>query len=122
MHTGTQHTMSQDMNECIQNCLDCHRSCLETAAHCLQMGGKHADAAHINLLTDCATICATSANFMIRSSTFHPQTCGVCAAVCAACADACEQMGADDETMKQCAEICRRCAESCRQMSQMAAM
>jgi hypothetical protein len=112
--------MSSEMQQCIQNCLNCHAICLETINHCLQMGGEHASAQHIELLQDCAQICAASADFMLRMSQFHPQTCGVCAAVCAACADECERMTDGNDFMARCAEACRRCAESCRQMSQMA--
>ena len=112
----TQHVMSHDMQECIQNCLDCHRICLETAMHCLQMGGKHADPAHIRVLLDCAEICQTSANFMIRGSEFHSRTCAVCAEVCRRYADECEQMGPDTK-MQECIDICRRCAESCSHMA-----
>lgn len=109
----------QEMQECIQNCLNCHRICLETVSHCLQMGGKHADPGHIRLLLDCAEICATSANFMIRGSTFHSRTCGICAEVCQRCAEDCEQLGANDQQMKACAETCKRCAQSCQHMSGM---
>jgi hypothetical protein len=105
-----------DMEACIRNCQDCHRICLETIPHCLKKGGRHADPAHIRLLIDCAQICATSADFMIRGSPLHKASCGACATVCAACAEDCEGM-ADDAAMKRCAEACRRCAESCRQMA-----
>src|SRR5687767_3341622 len=111
--------ISAEMQECIANCLDCHTVCLAAIQHCLQMGGKHAEASHIRTLQDCAQICATSADFMIRGSQFHSRTCGVCAEICARCADECAAMG-DDPMMQQCAEACRRCAESCRRMAAMA--
>ncbi len=117
MSTQATQGMSHDMQQCIQNCTECHRICLETVQHCLQMGGKHAEAAHIRLLLDCAQICATSADFMIRGSDLHPRTCGVCAEVCVRCAEECERIADGDEMMLRCAEVCRRCAESCRQMS-----
>lgn len=119
MHTGTHHTMSQEMQDCISNCMTCHAVCLETIHHCLQMGGEHASAKHIGLLQDCAQICVTSADFMLRMSDYHPQTCGVCAAVCEACAKECEKMATGDaaDFMQRCADACRRCADSCRQMS-----
>jgi hypothetical protein len=78
------------------------------------MGGAHGGAAHVRLLLDCAEICHTSADFMLRGSDLHPLTCGVCAQVCERCADECERLGATDPAMKRCAEACRRCAESCR--------
>ena len=96
MHTGTHHAMSQEMQDCISNCLNCHAVCLETIHHCLQMGGEHASARHIGLLQDCAQICVTSADFMLRMSDYHPQTCGVCATVCEACAKECETMATGD--------------------------
>ena len=109
---------SSQMQECLDNCRECHSICTETAQHCLQMGGTHAEAAHVRLLLDCAQICQTSADFMLRGSSYHTRTCGICADICSACAESCEQIGADDSMMKTCAEVCRRCAASCRQMAQ----
>jgi hypothetical protein len=111
------HQTSQQMQDCINECLTCHSICLETVTHCLQMGGKHAEASHIRLLLDCAEICQTSANFMLRGSELHNRTCSVCAEICARCADECERIGAGDELMMRCAEACRRCAQSCQSMS-----
>lgn len=107
------------MQQCIQNCQDCHDICLETVTYCLTKGGKHAEAAHILILLDCAEICQTSANFMVRGSDLHPLTCGVCAEVCERCAKDCERFG-DDTTMRECADMCHRCADSCREMAAMA--
>lgn len=115
------HTMSSaEMQQCIQDCLNCHSICVATVAHCLQMGGPHAEAQHIRLLLDCAEICQTSANFMLRGSDLHGRTCGACAEVCARCAEDCARFG-DDPQMQACADMCRRCAESCRRMAQMTA-
>lgn len=112
---ATTHDSAQ-MQECIDNCTTCHRVCVETASYCLEQGGRHAEASHVRLLLDCAEICQTSANFMLRGSELHAYTCGACAEICARCADACERMG-DDEQMRRCAEVCRRCADSCRGMA-----
>jgi len=115
-HAQAMNQTNHDMQQCIQNCTECHHVCLETITHCLQMGGKHAESQHIRLMLDCAQICQTSADLMIRSSDLHHLTCGVCAEVCARCADDCERIDPDNEQMRRCAEACRRCAESCRQM------
>lgn len=88
----------------------------EVAFYCLQQGGKHAEANHVRLLMDCAEICQTSANFLIRGSDFHRRTGAVCAEVCQWCAESCEQMG-NDTYMQAYDEVCRRCVESCRQMA-----
>lgn len=108
-------TMDEQMQTCIQECLACHRICLETVTYCLEQGGRHADLDHIRLLLDCAEICETSANFMLRGSDLHPMTCEVCAEICAECAEDCESFDGDDR-MQNCAQICRRCSEICQTM------
>lgn len=108
-------TKSGAMEQCIQRCSDCHDVCLETVTWCLEQGGEHASPSHIKLLLDCAQICETSADFMLRGSDAHGRTCAVCAELCERCADDCEQM--DGDQMQRCAEECRRCAESCREMA-----
>jgi hypothetical protein len=109
---------THSLEQCIENCTRCHRICLETAArHFRGEGGAgKVDESHIRLLIDCAEICQTSADFMVRGSDLHPHTCDACAAVCDRCADECDKHG-EDPHMAACAEICRRCAESCREMA-----
>jgi hypothetical protein len=109
--------ISSEMQQCIDECTRCHNVCLATVSHCLELGGKHADPAHIGLLLDCGEICQTSANFMLRGSERHQLTCRICADICGACAEACERMGKDDEMLAQCAEECRRCQRSCERMA-----
>jgi len=111
-------TMSPEMEQCVRECATCHEVCLQTVGHCLRMGGPHAAADHVRLLMDCAQVCDTSRDFMIRGSDLHKLTCGVCAAVCQRCADDCERVGGGgDEQMRRCAEACRRCAASCQRMA-----
>ncbi len=115
--TQTQHhRLGTEMEQCIKLCEECHHTCLETITYCLGQGGKHAEASHIGLLLDCATICHTSTDFMLRGSQLHGRICAVCAEVCERCAQDCEQFG-DDTQMRACADACRRCAESCRRMA-----
>jgi hypothetical protein len=111
--------MNAEMETCIANCMECYRVCRHMMVHCLKKGGAHAAPDHQTLLADCAEICRTSADFMIRMSPRHHLTCGACAEVCAACAQDCERL-ADDDAMRRCAEVCRRCADSCRRMSKAA--
>lgn len=111
--------INSEMRHCIDECQTCHSVCLETTIHCLQMGGPHAEPDHIRLMMDCAAICQTSADFMLRGSPLHILTCGVCAEVCERCAASCEQFP-EDAMMQQCAETCQSCAASCREMASMA--
>jgi hypothetical protein len=85
--------------------------------YCLEQGGAHADAEHIRLMLDCAEICQTSANFMLRGSDLHPLTCEVCAEICAECADDCDGFDGDAR-MQNCAKVCRRCSETCQTMAE----
>jgi hypothetical protein len=114
MHHHDTGTMAQ----AVTAALECHRECEEAINYCLQQGGRHAEAAHIRLLTDCADICRMAADFMARSSEFHPAICGLCADVCRQSAAACDAFG-DDEQMRRSAQACRECEQACRQMAAM---
>ena len=107
-----------EMRECINNCTACHQICLQTIQHCLSMGGQHAAQGHIRTMADCAQICATSADFMLRASEIHGRVCGVCAEACRRCADDCARLAQGDRMMNECADACRRCAESCVRMEE----
>ena len=116
-HAQQPQALSQEMQKCIDACLECHRICLETVNHCLIMGGKHAEASHIKRLLDCAQACQLSADLMTRQSDLHARMCALCADFCDACAADCEAIDPNDTLMKRCAEVCRRCAASCRAMA-----
>jgi hypothetical protein len=108
---------STEEQRCIVDCQECHEVCLRTVSHFLQKGGAApTEGSHVRLLLDCAEICQTSANFMIRGSSLHQLTCRVCAEICERCAEGCGQVD-DGERLYRCAEVCRRCARSCAQMA-----
>jgi hypothetical protein len=102
------------VTECVDACLHCYRTCLQTAMnHCLESGGHHVEPAHFRLMTNCAELCRTTADFLLSSSHMHDRVCAVCAEVCSACADSCEQVG----EMDACVQACRHCEQSCREMA-----
>lgn len=104
------------VRSCIDGCVRCYEVCLSTVPYCLEQGGRHAKEAHITLLLDCAKICQTAVDFMLRGSDEHGRISAACAALCQRCAEDCDQFASDD-VMHACAEVCRRCADSCEQMS-----
>ena len=113
------HELDHDrLQECIEECLQCHAVCTMTVQHCLVKGGEHAEVDIVGVLLDCAEICQTSANFMLRGSPYHALTCTTCATICQVCAEACASVD-DDEQLAHCAEVCTSCAESCAQMAAM---
>jgi hypothetical protein len=107
--------ITSDVRACLEACQSCHEVCLETLTHCLARGGEHAEASHIRALLDCAQICATSADFMLRGSPRHGSVCDVCADACTECAASCGKL--DGAEMQRCAEECRECAAQCRVMA-----
>jgi hypothetical protein len=107
--------MNPEMMQCIETCRECARVCLSTATNqCLEMGGEHVAPMHFRTMLDCAEICETAADFMLRNSYLHTSVCRACAEVCEACAVSCEQIG----DMQECVDVCRRCASECRKMAQ----
>ena len=109
---------SAEMSACIQACLDCYRHCQHTAlTHCLEMGGEHVEPDHFRLMMDCAEICDTSADFLLRGSERHPETCRICGDICKRCAEECMRLAGNDDAMLRCADFCVACAESCTAMA-----
>lgn len=106
------------VQQCIEECLNCHASCTMTAQYALGEGGEKADPGLVGVLLDCAEICQTNANFMLRGSPYHGATSAACAELCRACEEACREIP-DDEQLAHCAEMCAACAESCEQMAAM---
>jgi hypothetical protein len=109
--------MNHDMKTEAKTCLDCHATCIATIAHCLERGGKHADAAHIRIMMDCAQICLTCADFMLRGSDHAHHICKECAEICRACEASCRGVADGDAMDLACAEACKACAESCERMA-----
>ncbi len=116
MGTSTVTHVSDEMRAAVQTALECSAVCTEASAVGLSRGGAHAAPGHVQILVDCASICRTAADSMLRGSPLHPQVCALCADVCARCAEECEGFG-DDPLMRRCAETCRRCASACRAMA-----
>lgn len=63
--------LSQETQECVDNCQECHEICVEAVDHCLRKGGQHAEPDHIRLLQDCAQIFRTAP----RSARRPPTSC-----------------------------------------------
>ena len=106
-----------DMENCIEDCMNCYRLCQRTVADCLcdLENKRHISEEHLAILFDCAKICSTSADFMLRHSPRHGDTCGLCATICETCAEECDKI-ADDPQLRECARLCRKCAQSCQNM------
>lgn len=104
---------------CIESCWQSHVMCLQTERYCIEAGGTHVMPAHLALLADCAEMCRTTADSLLRRSRQHAAICIACAQLCDACAEDCEAFK-DDARMLACARSCHGCAGHCREMSRLA--
>ncbi|USZ69445.1 four-helix bundle copper-binding protein [Halorussus salilacus] len=105
--------VSDEMDECIDNCFEATQACEWCADECIDEDEDMARC--IRLCRDVADIASMHARFMVRSSEFHEDLAATCADACEECADECEQH--DHEHCQVCADVLRECAESCRQMA-----
>ena len=108
--------LSINMEEAIQNSLECFRATTYGMEHCLSLGEKYSDQKHITLLKECAEICQITASFMIESSDFAHDVCGICARLCDLCGDSCYDLDPQDPILRACMDACKNCADSCRNM------
>ena len=108
--------LTAEMSDCVEKCTQTHGACLELADYCLRKGGPLAQPDTIELFEDCAEMCSTAADFLVRGSPRHALTCSIAAEISEECAIGCEAWP-DDPILRQCAQICRTCAESCRAMA-----
>lgn len=108
--------LSINMEEAIKNSLECFRVTSNCLQHNLSIGGRHSEKKHISLMKECAELCQLSASFMIESSDFANDICGVCARVCDASADSCADIDSEDAMMRLTITALRKCADSCRNM------
>lgn len=104
------------IEDCVASCVKTHAMCLETARYCTDQGGAHVSTAHLALLLDCAEMCQTTANSLLRHSPQHSVVCEACARLCEACARDCGTFGSDAQ-MQLCVRTCQDCARSCRDMA-----
>ena len=120
MREPMQHNLSDQMRQCIEDCQECHSLCWQVAARYLRpaqdvkSSESYIEPTYLRLLLDCAEICQTSANFMLRGSDWYRCACQMCLEVCDQCARECEKV-TDDAQMQACAEVCRHCADSCQE-------
>lgn len=105
-----------ETQQCLRTCTECHDTCLSTVTYGIEKGGALADPRYVRLMLDCAQMCQTTHDFMLRGSELHARACALCAEVCAACTAVCEERS-DDPRVAQCLDVCRRCTETCRQMA-----
>ena len=102
-----------DVQECIDNCLEAAQVCEWCADACAGEGEEMARC--IRLCRDVADLATLHARFMARDSGYHTDLAAICADACEACAEECESH--DHDHCQLCAEVLPKCVESCREMA-----
>lgn len=91
---------------------DCETTCEHMITMILGYPDITSRASQIQLLRDCAHICATTAAFLARLSGFSRTLAHVCAMICEMCG--CECAKFPDQASQHCAQVCLHCARECR--------
>jgi hypothetical protein len=105
----------QQWQSCIDACMKCMQACEQCLTSCLKEPDVETRIKCINMLRDCADICAQSSQWMSRGSMYAKQMCQLCATICDACAVECARF--QDQHCQDCADFCRKCAQECWTMS-----
>lgn len=111
-----------ELANCVEACYDCASTCTACADACL--GEQHVQdlVRCIRLNLDCADICETTGNMLVRMT--EPDIAVLraqleaCIQATRACADECDRHASMHEHCRVCAESCRRCADMCQRMLQ----
>jgi len=98
--------------ECIQICRECQSVCMELASYSLKLQGYYSELGHIRVLYDCAKMCDTTVEFLLRGSEMRSNVAALCAEAARRCARDCARFDYD-QRMLACAAVCERCAELC---------
>lgn len=110
----TELELREDVEECMDNCLEASQAAERCADACIETGGPGM-ARCIQLCRDVADLTTLHARMMARDSEYDAEMAAITADACQTCADACREF--DDEHCQIAADALRKAAESCRTMA-----
>jgi hypothetical protein len=105
--------LNEEMQTCIENCLETAQVCEWCADACAGEGEEMARC--IRLCRDVADVATLHARFMARDSGYHRELAAITADLAEECAEECADH--DHDHCQTCAEVLPRCVESCREMA-----
>jgi hypothetical protein len=109
--------ITTEMRRCIEAASDSYSACTETLTYSLDGRFELTDPRHLRLLIDCAEVCQTTENALLRASELGQLLATVCAEACEKVAESCRRLDAADEQLGECADVCMRCADCCRELA-----
>lgn len=90
---------------------ECQNVCEHMVTAMLGMPDVQSRRMQIQLLHDCARICATLAGYLASNSPFARSTASLCARICQLCGNECARF--PDQMSQMCSQICFACAQEC---------
>lgn len=108
--------ITEEMQLCIQKCMQCYQVCEQTVHHLMQ--AEHPQFQRIQTLMTCSEPAKTTATLLMSNSYIKTEICHLCAEAAMTAGAACE---GDDPILVICARTCFQCVDSCRVVEQTAA-
>ncbi|MEW9669781.1 four-helix bundle copper-binding protein [Ammoniphilus sp. 3BR4] len=97
----------------VNNIQHCEAVCEHMVTMMLHQPDLHARTMQIQFLRDCADICALTAKYLSRQSSFTRSLIQKCAEICEACGRECSRF--QDEMSQHGTRVCFHCAAACRE-------
>lgn len=100
----------QEAERCIDALQACYAVCMRSVSYGYVKESGPLQEEHVRLMIDCAEMCQTAANFLIRESDHYLRICREAAEICKDLVSSCE--GVDG--MEGILSICDECVSACR--------
>jgi len=108
--------IENDLQTCIDSCLQCLVACELCATACLEDEDSQAMTRCARLNRICADLCELTARVIARRSDLMRQVCALCVLACWSCGEECARHSHVDPC-KRCAAACRRCEKECQKVA-----
>jgi hypothetical protein len=108
--------IENDLQTCIDSCLQCLVVCELCATACLEDEDSQAMTRCVRLNRICAALCELTARVIARRSDLMRQVCALCVLACRSCAKECARHPHVDYC-ERCAAACRRCEKECQKIA-----
>jgi hypothetical protein len=107
--------LHRDLAHLVTTIQDCEMVCEDMTTYVMRRSDFRSRIRQLELLRDCADICALTAKFIARDSHFARDIAKLCADICMACSRECAKF--PDQQSQYCSEVCYNCAQECRRFA-----
>ncbi|WP_218059069.1 four-helix bundle copper-binding protein [Orenia metallireducens] len=103
--------MHRDLTRLLTTIQDCEMICEDMTSYVMRRPNFQTRIRQLELLRDCADICALTAKYIARDSYFARDIAELCADICMACSRECAKF--PDQPSQHCSRVCYNCAQEC---------